>query len=62
MDKIIDKHKCSGCTACASICPKNAISMVEDEEGFKHPVIDQEKCIKCGACIERCKFGAISIK
>lgn len=54
MDKIVDKHKCSGCTACASICPKNAISMVEDNEGFKHPVIDKEKCIDCGLCKKTC--------
>lgn len=54
MDKIIDKNKCTGCTACYNSCPKNAISMVEDSEGFKHPVIDQEKCINCGLCKRVC--------
>lgn len=29
------KEECCGCTACYAICPKEAISMVEDEEGFK---------------------------
>ena len=28
------KEECCGCTACYAICPKEAISMVEDEEGF----------------------------
>ena len=29
------KEECCGCTACYAICPKEAISMVEDEEGFE---------------------------
>ena len=31
------KEECCGCTACHAICPKDAISMVEDEEGFEYP-------------------------
>lgn len=27
------KEECCGCTACYAICLKDAISMVEDEEG-----------------------------
>lgn len=54
MEQIIEKNKCTGCTACMNICPKHAISMVEDEEGFKHPVIDQDKCIDCGLCKKTC--------
>lgn len=49
-----DKSECSGCTACMNICPKNAIKMVYDEEGFKYPVIDKDKCINCGACHRIC--------
>lgn len=26
------KEECCGCTACYAICPKEAISMIEDEE------------------------------
>lgn len=48
------KSECSGCTACMNICPKNAIQMIEDEEGFKYPQIDKEKCIDCGACYKIC--------
>ncbi len=48
------KETCSGCTACMNICPKNAIKMEEDEEGFKYPIIDKSKCINCGACIKIC--------
>ena len=47
--------KCRGCTACARICPANAISG-NVKEIHK---IDTAKCLKCGACIEKCRFGAI---
>ena len=51
---IQDKSECCGCTACKSICPQNAIEMVEDEEGFVYPKVDMDKCIKCGACKRVC--------
>ena len=51
----IDQNKCKMCTACARVCPVNAI-----EGAVKQPhVIHKDKCIKCGACFEKCKFGAI---
>ena len=37
------KEECCGCTACYAICPQEAISMVEDEEGFEYPQIDENK-------------------
>lgn len=54
MIDIKDKSKCCGCTACKSICPKNAIEMVEDEEGFLYPKVDKEKCVDCGLCDKVC--------
>ena len=48
------KEECCGCTACYAICPKNAINMVEDEEGFLYPKIDYEKCIGCKMCLNVC--------
>ena len=47
--------KCRGCTACARVCPVNAITGVARG---KHE-IDIEKCIKCDSCIEKCRFDAI---
>lgn len=55
MIKITDKAQCCGCTACASICPKKAIVMEEDEEGFLYPLVDIEKCINCGICDKACQ-------
>lgn len=51
-----DKHKCCGCTACKNICPKKAISMQKDDEGFFYPVIDNALCVECGKCQKICEF------
>ena len=45
---------CSGCSACYASCPKGAISMIEDSEGFKRPVIDDNLCVECGLCEKAC--------
>lgn len=54
MIKIEDKTKCSGCGACRNICPKNAISMKADAEGFLYPNVDDSLCVKCGLCLKVC--------
>ena len=51
---ICSKDKCTGCFGCYSICPKNAINMIEDENGNIYPVIDKKKCINCGLCKKKC--------
>ena len=48
------KEDCCGCTACYTICPKGAISMQEDEEGFSYPHINENACIRCFQCIDIC--------
>lgn len=48
------KELCNGCGTCALRCPKNAIEMVEDGEGFLYPHINEEKCINCGLCEKVC--------
>ncbi len=49
-----NRADCSGCAACANICPKNAITMTRDAEGFSYPKINPELCIKCGRCDATC--------
>jgi NADP-reducing hydrogenase subunit HndC len=57
MKYFIVAENCVGCTACARVCPVNAISGERKEPHLINPSI----CIKCGACMEKCKFDAIII-
>lgn len=58
MQYVINPTNCVGCTACARVCPVNAITGERKEPHL----IDTSICIKCGACMEKCKFDAISIQ
>ena len=57
MEGYVHKHKedCTGCSACSQLCPKNAIKMVPDEEGFLYPQIDHKLCVHCGVCERFCQ-------
>lgn len=50
------KEECCGCTACATICPVQAISFEYDSEGFLYPQINKNKCIGCLKCEKVCAF------
>lgn len=54
---IQNKENCCGCTACENICAHNAISMVQDIEGFLYPKVDATKCVDCGLCVKVCQFN-----
>lgn len=55
MQLIIENlEDCTGCSACYSICPKNAISMQPNDKGFCYPHIDENKCINCKKCENTC--------
>lgn len=56
MGKVLfnDKADCMGCSACFAACPKNAIEMKADSEGFLYPQIQEAKCIDCGKCERVC--------
>ena len=49
-----NRADCCGCEACANICPKKAITMVRDAEGFAYPKINPVLCVKCGRCDAIC--------
>lgn len=50
---VIKKKECSGCAACALVCPYNALFMDFNNEGFYEPHI-KETCVNCGLCLEMC--------
>lgn len=47
---ICEKTSCCGCSLCKFQCPRHAIEMLPDAEGFLYPEIDDKKCISCDRC------------
>ena len=50
---LADHSRCTGCGACATGCPKGAIVMAADPEGFLYPHVT-ESCVQCGHCTHIC--------
>lgn len=55
-------NKCTGCTACKSICKFNAIKMEDDKNGFKYPIVNKDLCVNCGECERICPLNNKSTK
>lgn len=54
MIKLADKESCTACGACAFVCAKNCITMIEDEHGSVYPSLDSTNCVECGRCQKTC--------
>lgn len=55
-DFISDKT-CFGCGMCVTICPKKAIDMKLNVDGFFSPtLVNAEVCNKCGLCTKVCSY------
>lgn len=55
----INKESCCGCTGCLCVCPKSAISMKTDDQGFEYPEINENLCVDCGLCYNVCKNSSL---
>lgn len=49
---------CCGCGACVAECPKGALSLSENSEGFIEASIRRELCVECGLCAKVCPFSS----
>lgn len=56
------KEACTGCFACMQLCPKQAINVSEDENGFTYPAIAPDLCIQCGLCQAVCPANAETLQ
>lgn len=51
---MIERLRCTGCSACVSICSCDAIQMQMDCNGFLYPQVDIALCVHCGRCEKVC--------
>lgn len=58
----VPENVCTGCSACMNVCPVDAISMQENDDGFIMPHIDESKCIQCKKCILTCPAVNTSVE
>lgn len=54
MPNLPRKKDCCGCSACVDSCPKGAIALKEDSNGFLIPIVNHELCIECKLCERKC--------
>lgn len=54
-------HTCTSCQMCAAVCPKGAIDIQLDRDGFYRPILNSELCINCSLCTKVCyKYSSVN--
>ena len=53
----VDRQRCIGCGACATVCPHRIFSLTER----MLVVNDPDLCMECGACARNCPVEAITV-
>ena len=61
MKTVCNLNECTGCQACANICAKDAISLVDSVKAY-NAEIDESICINCGACERVCPVNSLPEK
>jgi Fe-S-cluster-containing hydrogenase component 2 len=70
---VVNPDKCTGCGKCATVCPRNIITLVDPEIMVKVNCNSRDKgpivrknckagCIGCGLCAKECPYGAIKVE
>ncbi len=70
---IVDKEKCTACSACVKACPKGIIELLpanaketvlcsNKDKGAAAKKVCEVACIACGKCVKSCNFDAITVE
>ncbi|MEK7398656.1 MAG: geranylgeranyl reductase family protein [Candidatus Poribacteria bacterium] len=51
---VVNREICAYCGSCVSVCPKDAIDLVD-----LHLNIDRSKCVSCKSCVKVCPINAL---
>jgi len=73
--RYVDEKKCTGCGACAQLCPVEVPNDFDERMGVRNAIyvpfpqavpliytIDKEHCLECELCQNVCMAGAINLK
>jgi NAD-dependent dihydropyrimidine dehydrogenase PreA subunit len=55
----IDEVKCSGCTLCYEVCPRDVYEI--DFIRHKAKIVRAENCVNCNACVRQCPQRCLTI-
>ncbi len=61
----VNIDKCAACGTCESVCPFNAVKVVEKQTKWdidRYAEVTEALCKGCGACASSCRMSAIDIK
>ncbi len=54
----VSRNDCVACGACAFVCPRKAISVVDGTFAS----VDSSICLGCGLCASACPAGAVETR
>jgi len=60
-DPHVDQDQCIGCSACAHVCPADAIE-IEDGEATRVVRFMRQACVFCGSCQDVCPTKAVELR
>ncbi len=62
----IDAAACTGCGACMTACPIEAMALVSAHDparpARRMAAVDESVCLGCGVCVRACKQGALGLR